>query len=106
MHPQTADLRIRAIKPLLAPAILEEEIPLDDVRAALVARTRREVGAIVTGTDDRLLVVVGRAPSTIPSPRSTTPIASLRSPPATRPTCCWSCASTLKNRAPSSAGKA
>ncbi len=55
----TADLRIRASKPLLAPAILEEEIPLDVTRAALVARTRREVAAIITGADDRLLVVVG-----------------------------------------------
>ena len=59
LPPATADLRIRATKPLLAPAILEEEIPLDAARAALVARTRREVGAIVTGADDRLLVVVG-----------------------------------------------
>jgi 3-deoxy-7-phosphoheptulonate synthase len=59
MHSSTADLRIRATKPLLAPAILEEEIPLDDARAALVGRTRREVAAIITGVDDRLLVVVG-----------------------------------------------
>ena len=59
MHPPTSDLRIRAIKPLDAPAVLDQEIPLDDARAALVARTRREVAAIVTGDDDRLLVVVG-----------------------------------------------
>jgi len=59
MHPTTADLRIRATKPLLAPAVLEEEIPLDDARALLVARTRREVAAVITGADDRLLVVVG-----------------------------------------------
>ncbi len=59
MHPTTADLRIRATKPLLAPAVLEEEIPLDDARATLVARSRREVVEIITGKDDRLLVVVG-----------------------------------------------
>ncbi len=59
MTAATSDLRIRATKPLLAPAILEEEIPLDAAGAALVARTRREVAAIVTGVDDRLLVVVG-----------------------------------------------
>ena len=35
MTSPTADLRIRATKPLLAPAILEEEIPLDATRAAL-----------------------------------------------------------------------
>ena len=59
MHPTTADLRIRATKPLMAPALLEEELPLDDARAALVARTRREIEAILTGGDDRLLLVVG-----------------------------------------------
>jgi 3-deoxy-7-phosphoheptulonate synthase len=59
MHPRTADLRIRAQKPLIAPAVLEDELPLSDEGAALVARTRREIGAIVTGVDDRLLVVVG-----------------------------------------------
>jgi 3-deoxy-7-phosphoheptulonate synthase len=59
MHPSTADLRIRATKPLMAPALLEDELPLDDARAALVARTRREIEAILTGADDRLLVVVG-----------------------------------------------
>ena len=59
MHPSTADLRIRATKPLIAPALLEEELPLDDARAALVARTRREIEAIITGADSRLLVVAG-----------------------------------------------
>ncbi len=74
MHSPTADLRIRLIKPLIAPAVLEEEIPLDDGRAALVARTRREIAAIVTGADDRLLVVVGPcSPAALPQPRSATP---------------------------------
>ena len=43
----------------MAPALLEEELPVDDVRAALIARTRREIEAILAGADDRLLVVVG-----------------------------------------------
>ncbi|MCW5549538.1 MAG: 3-deoxy-7-phosphoheptulonate synthase [Opitutaceae bacterium] len=59
MHQPTADLRIRATKPLIAPALLESELPLDDARAELVSRSRREVAAILTGADDRLLVVVG-----------------------------------------------
>src|SRR5271165_4812386 len=59
MHLPTADIRIRATRPLIAPAVLEEEIPLEDAGAALVARTRREIAAIITGADDRLLVVVG-----------------------------------------------
>ena len=59
MHPPTSDLRIRATKPLIAPVVLEAELPLSDAGAALVAQSRGEVAAIVTGADDRLLVVVG-----------------------------------------------
>ena len=59
MHLSTADIRICATKPLMAPAVLEEEIPLTDASAALVARTRREIAAILTGADNRLLVVAG-----------------------------------------------
>src|SRR6187549_2208126 len=59
MRPNTSDLRIRSQKPLIAPAVLEDELPLSELGATLVATTRREIGAIVTGTDDRLLVVVG-----------------------------------------------
>ena len=59
MHPSTSDLRIRAQKPLIAPAVLEDELPLSDAGASLVAQTRQEVARIVTGAEDRLLVVVG-----------------------------------------------
>lgn len=59
MPAQTSDLRIRAQKPLIAPAVLADELPLSEASAGLVAQARREVAAIVTGADDRLLVVVG-----------------------------------------------
>lgn len=59
MHPTTSDLRIRATKPLIAPAVLEDELPLTDAGAGTVARARREAAAILTGADDRLLVIVG-----------------------------------------------
>lgn len=59
MHQPTADLRIRAQKPLIAPVVLEDELPLSDEGTAFVARMRSEVAAIVTGADDRLLVVIG-----------------------------------------------
>lgn len=59
MHPPTSDLRIHATKPLIAPVSLEAEWPLPDAGAALIAQARRDIAAIVTGTDDRLLVVVG-----------------------------------------------
>jgi 3-deoxy-7-phosphoheptulonate synthase len=59
MHPPTSDLRIRATRPLPPPAALEAEFPLDDAGSVRIARARREIGAIVSGRDDRLLVVVG-----------------------------------------------
>jgi 3-deoxy-7-phosphoheptulonate synthase len=59
MHPATADLRIRATKPLPPPAVLEAELPVSDATAALVQQSRREIEAILAGRDDRLLVVVG-----------------------------------------------
>jgi len=59
MSPSTSDLRIRAIKPLLAPAILQEELPLEDEHARVIRQSRREIEAVLGGSNDRLLVVVG-----------------------------------------------
>lgn len=59
MRPPTSDLRIRTARPLLSPAILEEDLPLSEAGAALVHRARREIGDILAGRDDRLVVVVG-----------------------------------------------
>ena len=59
MHAPTSDLRIRSTKPLLAPAILEEEVPQGDASAELVERSRKTIADTLTGSDDRLVVVVG-----------------------------------------------
>ena len=59
MQPRTSDLRILAIKPLVAPAALANELPLDEAGALLVSTARRQVGEIIHRRDDRLLVVVG-----------------------------------------------
>lgn len=59
MHAPTFDLRIRAQKPLIAPAVLEDELPLSDAGAAVVTEARQAAARILTGADDRLLVVVG-----------------------------------------------
>jgi 3-deoxy-7-phosphoheptulonate synthase len=59
MFQPTADLRIRSIKPLVPPAVLEAELPLDDAGAEAIATARRTIAAILSGTDDRLLVVAG-----------------------------------------------
>lgn len=55
----TDDLRIRAVRPLLPPAILAEEIPLTNAAAELVSASRRTIGLCLSGEDPRLLVVVG-----------------------------------------------
>ena len=57
--PVTSNLRIAGIRPLVPPAILVERLPLPVEGAVTVQRTRREVGRILWGEDDRLLVVVG-----------------------------------------------
>jgi 3-deoxy-7-phosphoheptulonate synthase len=56
---RTDDLRIKRVRPLLAPAILLEEIPLTDAAAAVVAKGRRALEAVLDGRDPRLAVIVG-----------------------------------------------
>ncbi len=56
---QTADLRIRTTKPLIAPGVLAEDLPLSDSASAQIDSARRAIAAIMRGEDDRLLVVVG-----------------------------------------------
>lgn len=58
-RPQTDDLRITGINPLISPAVLSYYLPISDSAADLVARTRRSAEDILLGKDDRLLVVVG-----------------------------------------------
>jgi 3-deoxy-7-phosphoheptulonate synthase len=55
----TDDLRIDQLKPLIPPAILMEELPLTETASNTVANARRDAEAILKGTDDRLVVVVG-----------------------------------------------
>ncbi|WP_438480176.1 3-deoxy-7-phosphoheptulonate synthase [Oleiharenicola lentus] len=59
MRQPTSDLRIRAARPLLSPAILEEDLPLSEAGAGLVRAARRAVGDILMGRDDRLIAIVG-----------------------------------------------
>ena len=51
--------RIAGNRPLLPPAILIEEIPLTEKATAVVENGRAESEAILNGTDDRLIVIVG-----------------------------------------------
>ncbi len=55
----TDDLRIKAVKPLISPAVLSYYLPLSEKAASVVASAREQAEAILHGKDDRLLVVVG-----------------------------------------------
>ncbi|APU19675.1 3-deoxy-7-phosphoheptulonate synthase [Actinoalloteichus sp. GBA129-24] len=61
--PSTSDLirdrHIAEIRPLVSPALLRDELPLSDQAAQVVTDGRDEVINVLTGRDDRLLVVVG-----------------------------------------------
>lgn len=56
---KTDDLHIAELRPLISPAILMEDIPLGDLAADIISESRAAIGKILSGEDDRLLVVIG-----------------------------------------------
>ncbi|MFZ2168332.1 MAG: 3-deoxy-7-phosphoheptulonate synthase AroG [Methylococcaceae bacterium] len=55
----TDDLRICATKEVIPPAQVHDEMPISEAAAYTTAKARAEIHKILTGQDDRLLVVVG-----------------------------------------------
>jgi 3-deoxy-7-phosphoheptulonate synthase len=53
------DVRIGAVRPLISPALLQDELPVAPDIQALVEKSRAAIGDILHGRDDRLLAVVG-----------------------------------------------
>jgi 3-deoxy-7-phosphoheptulonate synthase len=53
------DQRIERLEPLVSPERLLSDMPLSDAHAEVLLRGRAEVHAVLDGTDDRLLAVVG-----------------------------------------------
>ncbi|RYY96305.1 MAG: hypothetical protein EOO24_21410 [Comamonadaceae bacterium] len=53
------DLRIRPVRPIVSPALLQYDLPTDAATEAFIEHSRREVAEVVHGRDPRLLVVVG-----------------------------------------------
>jgi 3-deoxy-7-phosphoheptulonate synthase len=53
------DIRIRAVRPLITPALLQEWWPASERAQELVASSRRAISQVLHADDDRLLVVVG-----------------------------------------------
>jgi 3-deoxy-7-phosphoheptulonate synthase len=56
---RTDDLRITQFRPLDAPAVVVGELALGEAESAFIERSRAAVAAVIRGTDDRLLLVVG-----------------------------------------------
>ncbi|HEY5960183.1 MAG TPA: 3-deoxy-7-phosphoheptulonate synthase [Polyangiaceae bacterium] len=55
----TDDVRIGSLGPLIPPAILMEELPVEEAAAECIGASRITAANIIAGRDDRLLVVVG-----------------------------------------------
>ena len=53
------DVRIGAVRPLISPALLLDELPMPEAAQTLVQQAREAVAAVLAGRDDRLIVVVG-----------------------------------------------
>ena len=53
------DTRIAAVRPLMTPALLEEQLPIPEAAQALVETSRAAISRVLQGQDDRLVVVVG-----------------------------------------------
>ncbi len=82
MRQPTSDLRIRTARPLLSPAILEEDLPLGETGAALVHSGRHAVSEILHGRDDRLVAIVG--PCSVHDPKAALDYAQKLKPVADR----------------------
>ncbi len=64
----TDDVRINAIMELLPPIAHLYELPLSETAAELVTTTRNEIANLVSGKDNRLLVIIG--PCSIHDPKA------------------------------------
>jgi 3-deoxy-7-phosphoheptulonate synthase len=56
---RTDDLRISAIRALIAPQLLAEQLPVDAAALATVGSARQGIHRVLHGADDRLVAVVG-----------------------------------------------
>ena len=55
----TDDLRIREIKEVIPPRDVHEELPISQEAALTTLRARQGIHGLLTGRDDRLLVIIG-----------------------------------------------
>ena len=64
----TDDLRIASIKQVINPAEINQELPISNQAAKTTLKTREEIHRILTGEDDRLLLISG--PCSIHDPKA------------------------------------
>ncbi len=53
------DVRIGAVRPLISPALLQDESPLPEAAQQVVQQARSDIGAVLAGRDSRLIVIAG-----------------------------------------------
>ncbi|CAB3799938.1 3-deoxy-7-phosphoheptulonate synthase [Pararobbsia alpina] len=53
------DVRIGAVRPLISPALLQDDLPVPDDVQTLVEHSRAAIADILHGRDDRLVIIVG-----------------------------------------------
>ncbi len=68
MLTRTDDIRIDQVRPLIPPAIIMEEIPATEAQMATTTDARAQASDIVSGKDDRLLIIVG--PCSVHDPKA------------------------------------
>ena len=56
---RTDDTRISAVRPLISPALLQDELPVSTEIQTLVEQSRADIADVLHGRDDRLVLVVG-----------------------------------------------
>lgn len=66
---QTDDTRVRSITPMVPPACLMQDVPSSPELQASVAERRAAIRAVLSGEDDRVLIVAG--PCTVHDPEAT-----------------------------------
>ena len=59
MVDSTSDLHVVETRPLMSPALLHRDLPLDQVASEVVSTTRKKIQSILHGIDPRILVIVG-----------------------------------------------
>ena len=59
MVDSTSDLHVVETRPLMSPALIHRDLPLDKAASGVVSRTRNKIQSILHGNDPRILVIVG-----------------------------------------------